>query len=57
MSAPTIAPTEQGPKLTKATPVSLRDAGVTESWLESEIEKDPSMLRLGDVTVIERQRR
>jgi hypothetical protein len=51
MSAPTIAPNEPGPKLTKATPVSLRDAGVTESWLESEIEKDPSMLRLGDVTV------
>jgi hypothetical protein len=57
MSAPTIAPNEQGPKLTKATSVSLRDAGVTESWLESEIVKDPSMLGLGDVTVIERQRR
>src|SRR6516165_4326910 len=57
MSSPTNAPNEQGPKLTRATPVSLRDAGITESWLESEIEKDPAMLRLGDVTVIERQRR
>jgi hypothetical protein len=57
MSAPTISPNEQGPKLTKATPVSLRDAGVTESWLENEIEKEPTILRLGDVTVIERQRR
>jgi len=41
MSSPTIAPNEQGPK---ATPVSLRDAGITERWLESEIEKDPAML-------------
>ena len=57
MSSPTTAPTEHAPKLTKATPVSLREAGITESWLESEIEKDPAMLRLGDVTVIERQRR
>jgi hypothetical protein len=57
MSAPPIPPNEQGPKLTKATPISLRDAGVTEGWLENEIEKDPTILRLGDVTVIERQRR
>jgi hypothetical protein len=57
MSSPTAAPTEQGPKLTKATPVTLRDAGITESWLENEIEKDRIILRLGDVTVIERQRR
>ena len=57
MSSPISAPSEQGPKLTKATPVTLREAGVTESWLESEIEKDPTMLRLGDVTIIERQRR
>ncbi len=57
MSSPIAAPNEQGPKLTKATPVSLREAGVTESWLENEIEKDPTILRLGDVTIIERQRR
>jgi hypothetical protein len=57
MSSPIAAPSEQGPKLTKATPVILREAGVSESWLENEIEKDPTMLRLGDVTIIERQRR
>src|SRR5258708_19644447 len=57
MSSPIAAPNEQGPKLTKATSVSLREAGVTESWLENEIEKDPTMLRLGEVTIIERQRR
>jgi hypothetical protein len=57
MSTSIATPHEQGPKLTKAIPVSLRDAGVTEGWLETEIEKDPTILRLGDVTVIERQRR
>src|SRR6202521_1114479 len=57
MLAPTTTPNEQGPKLTKATPVSLRNAGVNESWLENEIDKDPTILTLGDVTVIERQRR
>jgi hypothetical protein len=57
MSSPVAAPSEQGPKLTKATPVTLREAGITESWLEKEIEKEPTMLRLGDVTIIERQRR
>src|SRR5713226_1797802 len=57
MSSPIAAPNEQGPKLTKATPVSLREAGVTESWLENEIESDPTILRLGDVAIIERQRR
>jgi hypothetical protein len=57
MSARITTPNEQGPKLTKATPISLREAGVTESWLENEIEKDPTILRLGDVTIIERQRR
>jgi hypothetical protein len=57
MSSPNSAATDEGPKLTKATPVSLREAGVTESWLENEIEKDPTTLGLGDVTIIERQRR
>src|SRR5229473_3725176 len=57
MSSPIAAPNDQGPKLTKATPITLREAGVTESWLENEIEKDPTILRLGDVTIIERQRR
>jgi hypothetical protein len=57
VSTPTAAPIEHGPKLVKATPVSLKDAGVTESWLEEQIENEPTMLRLGDVAVIERQRR
>lgn len=57
MSSPIAAPIERGPKRIKATPVSLKDAGVTESWLESQIENEPTMLRLGDVAVIERQRR
>lgn len=52
-----VAPEDGKPKLTKATPVSLREAGVTESWLEDAIEKDPTILHLGEVTVIQRQRR
>ena len=57
MSSPLAAPSEQGPRLTKANPVSLREAGVSESWLESHIESDPAILRLGDVAIIDRQRR
>jgi hypothetical protein len=44
-------------QLTKATQVRLRDAGVTETWLEDVIEKDPIILGLGEATVIDRQRR
>ena len=44
-------------QLTKATQVRLRDAGLTESWLEDVIEKDSTILGLGDVTIIDRQRR
>ncbi|SRR5260370_6087242 len=57
MSSPIAVQNEQGPKLTTATRIGLREAGVTESWLEREIEKNPAMLGLGDVTVIDRQRR
>ena len=57
MSSPIATPSDQGPKLTKASPISLREAGVTESWLERHIETDPTILRLGDVGMIERQRR
>lgn len=57
MSSPVTPANDQGPKLTKATPVGLREAGVTESWLEQHIESDPTILRLGDVVIIERQRR
>ena len=52
-----IAPQSEKPKLTKAIPVGLREAGVNESWLEDVIEKDPAILQLGEVTVIQRQRR
>jgi hypothetical protein len=44
------------PKLTKASPTSLREAGVTEGWLEETIEKEPTIVGLGNVTVIEHQR-
>jgi hypothetical protein len=44
-------------KLTKSTPVTLRDAGVTEGWLEEVIEKDPGILGLGEVIVRDKQRR
>src|SRR2546422_9632240 len=57
MSSPVPAPIAQAPTVTKAVPLSLREAGITESWLESHIESDPTILRLGDVAVIERQRR
>ncbi len=64
MSSPTTAAAEQGVKVpkpiqvTKAVPVSLQEAGVTESWLESHIADNPAILPLeGDVKVIEHQRR
>jgi|SRR5258708_7645143 hypothetical protein len=57
MSSPIAAPSEQAPKVTKSVPISLREAGVSESWLEQHIESDPTILRLGDVAIIERQRR
>src|SRR5947209_937277 len=57
MSSPIPALSEQAPKVTKAVAVSLREAGITESWLERHIESDPTILRLGDVAIIERQRR
>jgi len=56
MSSPIAAPEERGPKLVKATPIGLKDAGVTEAWLENEIQKDPSILGLGDLEVKDRQR-
>jgi hypothetical protein len=53
-----VVPDDAKPKLTKATPVTLRDAGVTEGWLEEVIEKEPNILPLGEkLIVIERQRR
>jgi len=54
MTAPTTIPNEQGPKLTKATPVSLRNAGVTEGWLQNEIDKDPTILTIEISAAIKR---
>jgi len=51
MTAPTTTLNEQGPTLTKAMPVSLRNAGLTECWLGNEIDRDPTILTLDDVTV------
>ena len=45
------------PKLTKGNIVSLREVGVDEAYLEKFIDADPTVLGLGDVIVVERQRR
>lgn len=45
------------PKLTKGNIVSLRSVGVDEAYLEKFIDTDPTVLGLGEVTVVERQRR
>jgi hypothetical protein len=41
----------------KASPASLRDLGFDERWLQHRILDDPSILGLGDVTVLQRERR
>jgi hypothetical protein len=43
-------------KLRKADPVRLRDVGLNEVWLQDQIVKDPSLLGLGDVHLIQRER-
>jgi len=40
----------------KANPIKIRDAGKDEKWLQDRIQEDPSILGLGDLTVIERER-
>lgn len=43
---------------TKSTPVSLKDhPDFTESWLQDRIAEDPTLLGLGDVTLLSRERR
>ena len=45
-------------QLTKSTQINLRDhPGFSERWLEDQIVDDPSILGLGDIAVIDRQRR
>lgn len=43
-------------KLKKAPPIRLRDAGLGEAWLQDQIAKDPSLLGLGDLHLIQRER-
>ena len=52
MATPTVVP-----KLTKGNVVSLKSVGVTEANLEKFISDEPTVLGLGDVYVLERQRR
>lgn len=52
MATATVAP-----RLTKGVIVSLRSLGIDEAYLEKFIDGDPSVLGLGDVLVVERQRR
>jgi len=40
----------------KAKPIALREAGKDEYWLQELISKDPGVLGLGDVAVIQRER-
>lgn len=40
----------------KGNPITLRDAGKDEKWLQDLIAKDPSILGFGDVFVIQRER-
>lgn len=40
----------------KTTPITMRDAGKDEKWLHDVICKDPSLIGLGDLLVIERER-
>ena len=44
-------------ELKKATPVSLRSLGLDERWLQDRIDEDPSLLGLGDLDIIRRERR
>jgi len=41
---------------TKAQQVKLKDIGKDEKWLQDRVQEDPSILRLGDLVVIEREK-
>ena len=43
-------------KLKKALPERLRSIGLDEGWLQTEINRDPSLLGLGDLQVIQREK-
>jgi hypothetical protein len=44
------------PRLRKALPERLRSLGLDESWLQDEIERDPSLLGLGELNVVKREK-
>ena len=41
----------------KAKPTTLGDAGLDERWLQERILEDPTLLGLGDVSVVQRERK
>lgn len=43
-------------ELRKATPARLRSLGLSERWLQDQIEKDPTLLGLGDLVVVRREK-
>jgi hypothetical protein len=43
-------------KLKKAPPMRLRELGLGEAWLQEQIAKDPSILGLGDLHLIQREK-
>jgi hypothetical protein len=45
------------PELRKSAPMKLRALGLGEKWLQDRIEEDPSILGLGDVQLIRRERK
>ncbi|MGH7519342.1 MAG: hypothetical protein ACREOC_18060, partial [Gemmatimonadales bacterium] len=44
------------PELRKATPVRLRSLSLDERWLQDRIDEDPSLLGLGEVQVLKREK-
>lgn len=43
-------------RLKKVKPVRLRDAGLDEAWLQKQIASDTSLLGLGDLHLIQREK-
>jgi hypothetical protein len=43
-------------RITISKTVSIRDCGFKENWLSDQIEKDPSILGLGDLEVVRREK-
>lgn len=43
-------------EIKKASPLRLRSIGLDEKWLQDRIEEDPSILRLGDLQILRREK-